>query len=170
MGRINIRKFAFIAMLLACVTPQTRGNGVYLKQTGPSPLRFSLATASFSFVLPAMLRDQTAVTNSPEIAATSTNSATTNAVAAQISPAASSANNAPALTNPILPNNGPTTPSASDLLVVSPQMLTEFFKSGQNGTNSPGTVVAPAPVAPVAPVGFTPPSMTPSSQAIYKIQ
>jgi hypothetical protein len=152
------------AMLLACA-PQTRGNGIYLKQIGPSPLRFSLATATFSFALPPVLIERPAMTNSPEIAVVKANSVDTNAVAVQAAPISPlPANNIPAISNPILPNNSTPRPSASDLLVVSPQMLTEFFKPGLDGTNSPSAVVVPVPV------GFTPPSVTPSSQAIYKSQ
>jgi hypothetical protein len=165
MGRLNSRKFAFVAMLIACAALQARGDGVYLKRIGPSPLRFSLATATFSFALPSVLMDRPAVTNSPELALAKTNSVDTNVATAQTSPASAlSTNNIPALTNSILPNNSSSTPSASDLLVVSPQMLTEFFKPGPDGTNSLRTVIVPAPV------GFTPPSVTPSSQAIYKSQ
>jgi hypothetical protein len=41
-------------------------------------------------------------------------------------------------------------------------MLTEFFKSGPDGTNSARNLILPAPVR------FTPPFAKPSSQAIYK--
>ncbi|HWD93814.1 MAG TPA: hypothetical protein VG938_15850 [Verrucomicrobiae bacterium] len=168
MGPLNTRKFAVIALLLACTAAQTRGDGVYLRKIGPSPLRFSLATASFSFALPQMLREQSAVTNSPE--AEVANPSDTNVVASQL-PLPSATNNVPDLTNPNLPKNPLPGASASDLLVVSPQMLTEFFKPGTNGTNSPGATAVPAPTAPVAPIGFTPPLvMPPSSQAIYKSQ
>ncbi|HEX4266092.1 MAG TPA: hypothetical protein VH597_17280 [Verrucomicrobiae bacterium] len=168
MEPLNIRKIAVAtAILIACAAPQARGNGVYLKQIGPSPLRFSMATAAFSFTLPAVLMGRPAVTNSAEIGLAKTTSADTNAVTVPASPLPSdtTANTIPTIPNPILPNNAATTPSASDLLVVSPQMLTEFFKPGQNGTNTPSAVVVPPHV------GFTPPSvMPPSSQAIYKVQ
>jgi hypothetical protein len=168
MEPLNIRKIAVAtAIFIACAAPQARGNGVYLKQIGPSPLRFSMATATFSFALPAVLLPRPAITNSPEIGVARAGSEGTNAVAVQTSPTppGATANGIPTIPNPILPNNAATTPPASDLLVVSPQMLTEFFKPGQNGTNTPSEVVVPPHV------GFTPPSVTPpSSQAIYKVQ
>jgi len=62
------------------------------------------------------------------------------------------------------PANATPTPSASDLLPVSPQMLTEYFKPVANGTNAASSVVMPVPVAPV---GFTPPIAKPASRATY---
>jgi hypothetical protein len=67
----------------------------------------------------------------------------------------------------------PTTPAlppilrpADNLLVITPQMLTEFFKPFPNGTN--GGVSGYVPVQ----IGFTPPTEKnpPSSRATYKVQ
>jgi hypothetical protein len=160
MGLLNIRKLTVSAvMLVLCTAQQMRGNSAYLKQIGPSPLRFSLASASFSFVLPSVLTQPSATTNSTEIANTTPDSTATNIVALQ-NPAQS--HNFPVPPTPDSQNNSTETPSASDMLVVSPQMLTEYFKPGPDGTNSVNTVILPVPV------GFTPPSAKPSSQAIYK--
>src|SRR5690348_1675601 len=151
MGLLKIRKLAAFAVISGCCAAASAG-GIrgYLAQIGPSPLRFSLATADFSFALPSALVERIAPTNTAEIPSAKTNSvekaAETNVVA-QVPVSAPSANNVPAPSSPAPQTNFVNTASASDLLVVSPQMLTEFFKSGSDGTNSANTtVVLPAPV------------------------
>lgn len=167
MGLLRICKLAVLTAVAGCCAAMpARGIHGYLTQIGPPPLRFSLATARFSFALPPVLVEKPAPTNTAEIAATSTNAvetpAETNVVAQPSTPSL------PTNTVAVAPNPNPEpnlvgTPSASDMLVVSPQMLTEFFKPGSNETNSANTtVVLPAPV------GFTPPLAKPSSQAIYR--
>lgn len=171
MGLLRIRIFAASTVMLACcAAPAARGAEAYLTQIGPPPLRFSLATAHFSFTLPSALVERTAPTNAEEITMAKTNSvdkpAETNVVAVQQTPApASTTTNsiAPVQPNPVGQPNPVNSASANDLLVVSPQMLTEFFKPGSDATNSANT-----PVVMPAPVGFTPPSAVPSSQAIYR--
>ncbi|HLP76618.1 MAG TPA: hypothetical protein VK327_06810 [Candidatus Paceibacterota bacterium] len=56
-------------------------------------------------------------------------------------------------------------PSANELLVITPQMLIDYFKPMAGATNGAGVSV-------LLPVNFTPPtpSAAPSSQAIYKTQ
>jgi hypothetical protein len=54
--------------------------------------------------------------------------------------------------------------SANDMLVVTPQMLVNYFKPSATSTNGAGTTI-------LVPVGFSPPGVTPtppSSQAIYR--
>lgn len=159
---LNIRKFLVAAVaFVLCSAPQTRGMNAYLKQIGPSPLRFAMAMAApASLMLPESLLERKAPTNTAEVASPSTTSDKTNAF---VGP----------LPDPIVPPIHPIvqtttepqtsstpTPPASEMLV-SPQMLTEFFKPVADGTNSPGTVTVPVPV------GFTPPSATPQSRATY---
>jgi hypothetical protein len=160
------RKFRVAVLLLALYAAQeTRGFSAYLKQIGPSPLRFSLATAiPLSFTLPMSLVEPQKPTNATEIAVSPTISAQTNAVAAV--PFSTSATNAQATAlSAELPAKPAPTPSASEMLVVSPQMLTEFFKPATEGTNSANAVIVPV-TSPV-PVGFTPPSVKSPSRATY---
>ena len=162
---LNIRKLTAAAVaFVLCAAPQTRGVNAYLKETGPSPLRFGAAGAiSVSFVLPQSLIEQHTPTNATEIAFPATISDATNAVASQPeSPTVPPTHTGIHTTTDPQDSSAPT-PSASDMLVVSPQMLTEYFKPVADGTNSAGTVVVPVTV----PVGFTPPSATPPSRATY---
>jgi len=165
MGLLKIRKFTVSAVTLALyAAQQMRGSSPYLKQMGPPPLRFSLATAAFSFALPPILIERHSLTNSTETAAPKSNSAQTNAVAPPVPSSSSPPNGLPVLPSPESRNNSSGTSSASDMLVVSPQMLTEYFKPGPETTNSANTLILSAPI------GFTPPLAKPSSQAIYKNQ
>jgi hypothetical protein len=153
---------AVAAMFVLFAAQETRGMSAYLLQTGPSPLRFSLFPfVPASFDLPDSLVERQALTNKTEIAANTTLSVETNAVATHLppSPAPTTNPSVPTTTDP--QNNSAPKPAASDLLVVSPQMLTEFFKPVGNETNSPGGASVPLPV------GFTPPSAPPSSRATY---
>jgi len=162
--RKNLSLKAFAGLLALCAARETRGIDAYLKQIGPSPLRFSFATAvPASFTLPAILVEPHSPTNAPEATAPATTSAQTNAVVSApfvgpILPAL------PIVSTAESPANATPPPSASDLLPVSPQMLTEFFKPVANGTNA-ASVVVPVPVAPV---GFTPPIAKPASRATYR--
>ncbi len=165
MDALRYRKFTVKAvMFLLLATQENRGFSAYLKQIGPSPLRFSLATAvPASFALPAELVEPPKPTNTTETAVSPGISAQTNAVPAF--PTTAPATNAqPSALNPeTLPKPTPS-PSASEMLVVSPQMLTEFFKPAES-TNAANNVVAPV-TAPL-PVGFTPPLVKPASRATY---
>lgn len=163
MGLLKIRKLAIIIAIIALyAAPETRGNSPYLKQGGPPPLRFSLAMANLaSLALPASLSENPAPTNTTEVAVNKSDTTVTNTIPLSILGISPSASTLPVSTNPILPNTSPATPAASDMLVVSPQMLTEYFKPGPDGTNSANTVILPVAV------GFTPPSAKPSSRATY---
>jgi hypothetical protein len=160
---LNIRKLAAAAAMFVLLAAQeTRGVDAYLKQTGPSPLRIALISAvPVSFRLPESLVERLPHTNATEAATDSTTYEDPDAIAAHPQPTPAATSN-PALsttTDPQISSNPK--PPASDLLVVSPQMLTEYFKPVGEGTNSQGTVVVPVPV------GFTPPSVTPPSRATY---
>ena len=164
---MKYRKFTVaVATLLLLLAQENRGFAAYLKQTGPAPLRFSTAKAvPLSFVLPAALAEPQKPTNTVEIATSATTSAQTNAIAA--APVSTPATNSPTtVSNPESPAKPTSTPSASEMLVVSPQMLTEFFKPVmEGGTNAASTVIVP--VTTPIPVGFTPPSVRPPSRATY---
>jgi hypothetical protein len=164
-GILKIRKLTVFAVAFVLSAAQsTHGHSAYLQQIGPPPLRFAIGAAMFSFNLPLELRDRVSPTNSTEIAATKPASTATNSLALATASPSPSTN---AFTIPPLPEPRDTTlpvPTASDMLVISPQMLTEYFKPGPDGTNSPNTVIVPVPV------GFTPPLATPSSKATYKVQ
>lgn len=160
----NLRLKAFAVLLALCAAQETRGINAYLKKTGPSPLRFSLTSAvPASFTLPATLVERQSSTNTPETAVPAATSAQTNAVAT--APAVDPAPVVPPkVSTAESPANSTPPPSASDLLPVSPQMLTEYFKPVANGTNAASSVVVPVPVAPVE---FTPPVAKPASRATY---
>jgi len=165
MDALKYRRFTVAAVMFGLFAAQeNRGFSAYLKDTGPSPLRFSLASAvPASFVLPTALVEPQKPTNTTEIAVSATNSGQTNAVSAV---SASAPTTSPsAVSGPEFPGKPTPTPSASELLVVSPQMLTEFFRPVAGGTNSASTVVVP--VMTPLPVGFNPPSVKSPSRATY---
>jgi hypothetical protein len=166
MDALKYRKFKVAALLLALYAAQeTRGFAPYLKQIGPSPLRFSLGTAiPASFVLPAALVEPPKPTNTTEIAVSSVTSAQTNSNA-DIPTSTPTTNAQPSAASAETPAKPTPAPSASELLVVSPQMLTEFFRPAAEGTNSASTVVVPVTTS--VPVGFTPPLVKPPSRATY---
>lgn len=163
MGLLNTRSLAAtVAALLLCTARESRGSNGYLSQIGPPPLRFSLATASLSFILPPSLINVPLPTNTTKIASSPTPTAGTNSTPGFTGPKMASTSVFTTSTSPDPSENAPQpTPAASDMLVVSPQMLTEYFKPDPNGPNSGGVLV---PV----PVGFTPPTVKPSSQATYR--
>jgi hypothetical protein len=153
---------AVAAMLILCAAQETRGMNAYLKQTGPCPLRFSLFNfVPASFALPKSLVERQAPTNTAQVATVTNTSTGTNAVASTLPPVPAPPTNPSVQTAIDTQNSSVPKPPASDLLVVSPQMLTEFFKPVANETNSPGDASVPLPV------GFTPPSAPPSSRATY---
>jgi len=161
MGLLKTRVIPAAAVLMVLsAAPQSHGDDAYLHRIGPAPLRFSLAAATFSFHLPAILLPPTAPTNSTELAA-GTNSVSTNSASIPFATVPLPPNFVPppAVADPT--NHSVQTASASDLLVVSPQMLTEYFQPGSEGTNSAASDTLPAP-------GFTPPLIHPSSQATYR--
>jgi hypothetical protein len=165
MDALKYRRFTVVAVMFWLFAAQeNRGFSAYLKDTGPSPLRFSVATAvPASYMLPTALVELQKPTNTTEIAVSATNSGQTNAVAA--APTSTPAANAPAVSGTDSPAKPAPTPSASELLVVSPQMLTEFFRPVAEGTNSASAVVVP--VMTPLPVGFNPPVMKSPSRATY---
>ena len=163
---MKYRKFTVaVATLMLLLAQENRVFSAYLKQTGPAPLRFSMASAvPTTFVLPIALVEPQKPANTTEIATAAATSAQTNAPA-EVLTSSPATNAQPAFSGPEAPGKpAPTTP-ASEMLVVSPQMLTEFFKPVAAGTNSANAVIVP--VTTPVPVGFTPPLVKPPSRATY---
>lgn len=152
-----------ILVALAAVTePSTRG-AAYLPLVGPPPIRFQKATDGskiFSWTPPAIIPPAVAVeTNLPSV----TSTIPVNNVAAP-QPVIEPANTpVPPPSENLATNSVVQTRSANDLLVVTPEMLVDYFKPNHNATNA-------ANVRVLAPVDFTPPASgsIPSSQAIYR--
>jgi hypothetical protein len=165
MDALKYRRFTVAAVMFGLFAAQeNRGFSAYLKDTGPAPLRFSVTPAvPASFVLPVALVEPQKPTNTTEIAVSTMNSGQTNAVAAV--PASTPAPSPTAVPGTESPAKPAPTPSASEMLVVSPQMLTEFFRPVAEGTNSASTVVVP--VMTPLPVGFNPPLVKSPSRATY---
>src|ERR1051325_2029318 len=126
---------AVFAMIFAF---SMRGGGAYLKQIGPSALRFSDTSAqSSSFALPSLLSepvpDEKMVATKPP-PANQTNTTKTNIPTLAIASPPAATNNVAETTAFTIPtetnsdNTVATVSPARDLLVVSPQMLTEYFK------------------------------------------
>jgi hypothetical protein len=109
----------------------------------------------------AILLPPVAPTNSTEIAAGSTNSVSTNSPTIPFATVPLPPNFVPQSAALDSTNNSAQTASASDMLVVSPQMLTEYFQPGSDGTNAATSMTLPTP-------RFTPPLIQPSSQATYR--
>jgi len=165
MDALKHRKFTVTAeMFLLFAAQENRGFSAYLKQIGPSPLRFSMATAiPASFVLPTELIEPKKLTNTLESAVSPAISTPTNAVpvAPVSTPTTPTQPTVPGVESATKPTP---TPSASEMLPVSPQMLTEYFKPVTESTNAASNVFVP--VTPL-PVGFTPPLVKPTSRATY---
>jgi len=139
--------------------------GAYLPLIGTPPLRFEAVAAharTFSWVPPVPVKPAaSAKTNSPP------EMSTVSKIIAAAIPLTDAKTNAPI---PSLPENLSTnstveTHSANDMLVVTPEMLVDYFKPGTDATNQTNVRV-------LAPVGFMPPPAvaSPSSEAIYRSQ
>ena len=160
----TIRQLA-AAGLLAAAAAAPAGNA-YLPITGPAPLRFEVA-----FVRPAVLALAPAPEQrgekSDEPTPFTTRAAPTN-TPEEIHYSAGETNASPAASAET-EMNGPSVihPSADNLLVITPQMLAEYFKPAPGATNAAGGSV----FLPVA-VGFTPPTEKPPvrSRATYKTE
>lgn len=164
------REFAGTLLALCLATAPAMAahdQAAYLPLAGPAPLRFEADMAQTFVFSPAKSDDPTPVVETveppanaaPETALVSTTN--TNANAAQ-----------PTLVTPSIGESTASTPAAAspaagDMLVVTPQMLAEFFKPMPGATNGAGVSV----FAPV-PLGFTPPveRTPPSSRATYRTE
>jgi hypothetical protein len=151
-SRVSLPYIA-LAMLMACDCSQA-GAMPYLAAIGPVPLRFESVVPAKVFSWepssPITIQAPPPPVVFKYLAPKPVVEVTTNQALSVAIPADTSTNSVP-------PPH-----SANDLLVVTPEMLVDYFKPGGNATNQPDSRV-------LAPVGFTPPpSVTsPSSQAIY---
>ena len=152
-----------ISITGALVARKTESGTAYLQSPGPPPLRFQK-----NFPLSPYLKQQlfppktNGIGNTGAISTDATNQAEigiyppTNSL-----PAASTATTT---NNPWDPLEGSSGWSASDLLSVNPQILVEYLKPAQDGTNQ--NLVVPAEVRFLPPT----PGVPPESRAIYKNQ
>jgi hypothetical protein len=171
---------AVLAMIVLFIPGSTLwSSDFYLSHLGPAPLRFAAVPAkSGDFVWPISLYPARAVTNvvADTSSASSTNSAISLASGSVNQSQTNGVSSTPAPeTTASTPLIGASTPngldgnplSASNLLVVTPQMLADFFKANLDSSMRQSTN-APAG----ADVPFNPPipKPTPSSEAIYRTQ
>lgn len=181
------------AVVWSSVSSQAGLPNGYLRCTGPVPLRFAAETAGLDGcdLPPLVMEDDTHASNTP-VSPENTASAPPGKPTVTVTEANSAESVAPdAMANqnqsipvrfdgdPLAipqPFSTPSTPalpeiatatSASDLLVVTPQMLVDYFKPSRAATNSANTAV-------FVPLGFTPPApmavTPPSSSATYRTQ
>jgi hypothetical protein len=146
----------------ALMEPLARG-AAYLPLVGPPPMRFEKAAVgakTISWTPPTLTPSTIAIeTNVPSI----TSSIPANSVA-QAPPAIEPVKApVPLPAENLSTNSTDQTRSANDLLVVTPEMLVDYFKPNDNATNATDVRV-------LVPVNFTPPASAsiPSSQAIYR--
>jgi hypothetical protein len=154
-------RVCLLLIALASFADLPARGGAYLPLAGPPPLRFETAMRHgkiFSWIPPVPPPAAAVETNlPPEISTIPVNKA--------VSPPPANESNgvsAPLPPENLSTNSAPQTRSANDLLVVTPEMLVDYFKPNNAATNSTNVRV-------LAPVNFTPPASasTPSSQAIY---
>ena len=152
-----------ILVALAVLTePLTRG-AAYLPLVGPPPMRFEKATESpknIAWTPPASIPPPIIVEPTPPSVTTTIPDNNTVSPPPVIEPANTAV--------PVQPDNSFTNSvvqarSANEMLVVTPEMLVDYFKPNNNATNA-------ANVRVLVPVNFTPPASAsmPSSQAIYR--
>ncbi len=158
-----------------------RGARAYLPVVGPPSLRLQVITKNHlvfnleSFREPPKAAETNTVAHTVAPAAVATNIIAAPNPIPIVAANTNQANQVPAKpetvadakNNPVPPFNFPNpSAAASDLLTVTPQMITEYLKPAQNAADQPGTVV----FVPVE-MQFTPPTPKTSgeSQAIYKV-
>ena len=152
-----------ILVALAALTELPTRGAAYLRRVGPPPMRFEKATdgsRKISWTPPALIPPAAAIeTNLPSVTSTTP---VNNVVSPHplIEPAKTP--------DPLPPENSSSnsavqTRSANEMLVVTPEMLVDYFKPNNNATNAANVHV-------LVPVNFTPPASAsmPSSQAIYR--
>jgi hypothetical protein len=159
--RYQYCQVCLVLFTLALYEVSPVNGGAYLPTVGPTPLRFEKPMApakAFSWI-PVVKQPVNMVTTNP-ISLTYSNSTNNNSISTPVVIKANSSY--PSLPENYSANSAPPTQSASNLLVVSPEMLVDYFKSNSDATNQTNVHV-------LAPVSFTPPpsALIPSSQAIY---
>ena len=174
-SRLLLAPFCFLLLLpiplgakglsLALPRAETIHAKAYLPLVGPPPLRFEVAIRPVNDLswMPKITTPAVETNPPQEISSVTSNNVTPMTLATQtVLPT-----NPPISLPPenLSTNSTPLTPPANDLLVVTPEMLVDYFKP--NPTS--GTATNSVNVHVLAPVNFTPPASatTPSSQAIY---
>jgi hypothetical protein len=158
---------------------ETRGESAYLPSVGSPPLRFQVVSTNY-FVFDS--KPAAPAANPTKTSAVATTSATPTANHTNITEISNPISNSSANTNqtsaadeennsetPIIPITSSS--SASDLLTVSPQMITEYLKPAQTVTDTKTNQPEPVIFVPVE-MQFTPPAPKSSSEsrATYKTQ
>lgn len=161
----------WLATLLALASAAQAGSA-YLPLTGPPPLRFEVAFIRPAALLP-VVATPTIAEKIEEKKPAGTTPAATNLSEKTSAPeellhSGSETNPPPTAAFEVPTANSFAAHSLADnLLVITPQMLSEYFKPLGGSTNAGGvSVILPLPV------GFTPPTEKnpPSSRATYKVQ
>lgn len=177
----TLAKIAFaIEITFACAG--ARGSDAYLARVGPPPLRFEMAVAmdpfpTVPFSLPKTneIAEAKPADSEPTPPVVST-TPTTISAASQPAPAAQSIY--PGLTvpdttekNSSAKNVSSAPQTASDLLNVSPQMLTDYLKPPQVPVSQPQVIqTVPMPFGFLPPLLIAPQPPHPDSSAVYKSQ
>jgi hypothetical protein len=172
-------RLRLLVLLCGLLAPASLRAGVYFLQNGPPPLRFMEAAKTNAFLWAPL---SPAENSASRLGHASARPLQTNA-AVSLNPGAVSSTEtngaaAPAVSEPVeltdlssssnaLVNLDANTPSARELLVVTPQMLAEYLRSTPGVVNRPGTNTVV-----IGEVPFTPPTpkVVPSSEAIYRTQ
>jgi hypothetical protein len=142
--------------------------GAYLPLIGPPPLRFQMALHQknkFVWTSPAVNQPAITALTGPQ-AVISTNLSVN---VASVPPPNTQPNVVvPSQTENLFTNSTVQPKQANELLVVTPEMLVDYFKPN----SADGTATNSNTVRVLAPVNFTPPASAsiPSSQAVYQSQ
>ena len=152
-----------ILVALAALTELPTRGAAYLRVVGPPPMRFEKATdgpKKTSWTPPTLIPP--AVVVGPTLPSVTPTIPVNNVVLPQpvIEPAKTPV---PLPTENLSTNSTVQTRSANEMLMVTPEMLVDYFKPNNNATNAANVHV-------LVPVNFTPPASAsmPSSQAIYR--
>lgn len=168
-GAVNWSALPCLAAVLAIVQAQAANPG-YLRKTGPVPIRFHVVKPAATPLppLPAAIEAPATTEQEPAPASEAVTSSEQRKPLAVESAVESflKQNVETLLPKPAEPDaEAKGQQSANELLVISPQMLIEYFRSAPGATNGAG-------VSALVPVQFTPaiPAAHPSSRAIYKTE
>ena len=170
-ARFSLASLALLGSLTASSVVAVRSADTYLQRGGPPPLRFAPTPAQpGQFTWPAQIHStQSSSNNQPEPTVPLTSALETNSVAQTNATALRSPMGAPfEISSPALPPiSDPNSLSAGNLLLVTPQMLADYFKTNFD----PGLRWLTNGFAPME-VPFNPPlpRLSPLSEASYRIQ
>jgi hypothetical protein len=168
---------AFLWVVFAIVSVPLSGADVYLPRFGPAPLRFVAPPPSVEFTWPSPPATSLAATNHTHLAKNSQENATNSIPNDPVSTPQTNSPSGPdisSIASPTEPLPSPvsseTNPlSASNLLIVTPQMLADYFRGNFDGTFRPLTNGVAGPEVLFNPP-YAIPLLKPSSQATYRTQ